>query len=358
MNASFRALAYERELPHAIVTAHGSYKRRKGVIIKLSDDSGHLGIGDASPLPGFSRDTFEELGRDLDGIVVGMRAGGFEFFREFFETSSGNPSLIFALGTALDDLSARALGRSVARLHSDNPASRVEVNGLLGDGALRLMAGRARRLWEDGFRSFKVKVGAGEPDHDVKRILAIADAAPEAKLRLDANGAWDTERGRRVLDGIPTEMIEFVEQPLPVGHIKESWQMCCDYGIRLALDEEVSTVEQAQRVIDQRACDVVVLKPMVLGSARACNMLAQVARSKGMDVIYTSSWESDIGIAATLHLAAALGPNSPAMGLSTAGMIAEGIVKNPLKIENGHLKVPEGPGLGLELAPEILERLK
>jgi L-alanine-DL-glutamate epimerase-like enolase superfamily enzyme len=117
-------------------------------------------------------------------------------------------------------------------------------------------------------------------------------------------------------------------------------------------------LREADRLLAAEACDVIVIKPMLVGGIMASVALARQATAKRVRVIYTSSWESDIGLAATLHLAAALGPNPPAMGLSTAGMISEGIVTNPLKIENGFLKVPEGPGLGMELAPEILAQLK
>ena len=358
MKAKFRAVKYQRELPQAIITAHGSYKSRQGVVIKLSDDSGNLGIGDAAPLPGFSRDSFEDLCRGIDGLVAGIQGGGFDFFQDFFETSEDQPSLTFGLGTALESLNSSALGVPLSRWLAKDAATRVAVNGLLGDAEPAQMATQALQVWQKGHRTLKVKMAAGAPSRDVARILAIVEAVPLAKLRLDANGGWTVEQAREVLGAIPNESIDFVEQPLAKGRIKDSWTLCCDHGIRLALDEEVSTVQDAMSIIDQRACDVIVLKPMVLGSLRASYLLAQAARARNIEVIYTSSWESDIGIAATLHLAAALGPNPPAMGLSTAGMIADGIVSNPLKIENGYLKVPEGPGLGMELAPEILERLK
>lgn len=357
MNAKFRAVSYRRDLPKAIVTSHGSYRTRDGVIIRLSDDSGHTGIGDAAPLPGFSRETFEELGRGLTRLVGGLRTGGFDHFQRFYETTDDIPSLIFGLGTALEDLAARAQGVSLCRWLASNAASHVKVNGLLGDGAPTQMAKRAQSLVREGFTTLKVKVAAGSAKRDIERINAIADAAPAAQLRLDANGGWTAELASEVLSNVPIERIEFVEQPLPVGNVKESWRLCGGHGVKLALDEEVSTVEDAKSIIERRACDAIVLKPMILGSFRAPYLLALAAQKEGMSVVYTSSWESDVGIAATLHLAAALGPDAPAMGLSTAGSIAKGIVAQPLRIESGAIRVPHGLGLGVELASEILQKL-
>jgi muconate cycloisomerase len=200
----------------------------------------------------------------------------------------------------------------------------------------------------------KIKVGYDSPADDVLRIRAATEAASHELFRLDANGGWDAQWAEQVLSQIPTEQIDFIEQPFARGRWRMATEFAKKFRVRLALDEEIQTLSDAQRLVAGHASDVIVLKPMVIGHFFGCFQLAQRARAAGMEVIYTSSWESDIGIAATLHLAAALGPNPPAMGLSTAGTIADGIVKTPLRIENGYLRVPEGPGLGIELAPELL----
>ena len=358
MKAKFRAVPYTRDLTQPISTAHGTYHTRRGVIIKLSDDSATLGIGEAAPLPGFSRDTFESMCQGIDEFVSGIRIRGFDYVREYIETCEDQPSFVFGLGTALESAQASALALPLSKWLAKQAATSVPVNGLLGDAEPGPISGQAARQWRAGHRTFKVKVAVGSPQRDIERIQAVVDAVPEATLRLDANGGWTIDQARIVLDAISPARIDFIEQPLSTGLVKESWALCRDRGLRLALDEEVSTVEDAMSVIDRRACDVIILKPMVLGSLRASYLIALAAQGRAMEVVYTSSWESDIGIAATLHLAAALGPNPPAMGLSTAGMISEGIVTNPLKIENGYLKVPEGPGLGMELAPEILAQLQ
>lgn len=357
MNGKFRTAPYDRVLPRAIVTAHGTYKSRQGVIVRLSDDQGRVGLGDAAPLPGFSRDTFEDLCQGLTQLASGMSGDSLEYVTKFYESSPNLPSLTFGLGTAIEDLNARALDVPLSHWLNRESAPRVAINGLIGDGSAAVIGQRARELWQEGFRVFKVKVAAGKTATDIERILAVIEATPEVKLRLDANAGWTVDQASEVLKQIPRANIDCVEQPLTIGQIKESRQLCSIHGVRLALDEEATTVETARSIISQRACEVIVLKPMVLGSFRACFLLAQEARERDIEVIYTSSWESDIGIAATLHLAAALGTNPPAMGLSTAGMIAEGIVKSPLKIEGGYLEIPKGPGLGMELVPEFLSRL-
>ncbi len=358
MTPTIQTCTYRKTLPRAIVTAHGSYDTREGAIIRLSDGTGQYGLGDAAPLPGFSRDSFAQMCLALDGLAQHAANEELADLVRLCETMYDLPALAFAVGAAIEDLNARRRGLPLCRSLAADAAARIPINGLIGDGDATGAREQVLELWASEYRVFKVKVAAGSPERDIERILAIIHAVPEAKLRLDANAGWKMEQVHEVMKQIPVENLDFLEQPLSIGRIQESRRLCHDHGVRLALDEDVSTFDQAHSIISERACDVVVLKPMVLGSFRASYLLAQAALAQKMEVIYTSVWESDIGIAATLHLAAALGPNPSAMGLSTAGMIADGIVEKPLRIENGFLKVPEGPGLGMELAPELLERLK
>jgi o-succinylbenzoate synthase len=264
---------------------------------------------------------------------------------------------MFAASSALWDLSLHRRGRSLSKHVTQFAAEKIAINGLLDDGAPELMAVQADKLVSQGRTSIKMKLGVGLPERDLERVKAVADVSPEITLRLDVNGAWSGDTLRRMLRKLPIQRVEFIEQPLTTGKAPQSLEICSHFGCRLGLDEEIDGVDMAERVLDRQGCDVIILKPIMIGGLHSCLHLAKRAADAGIEVIYTSSWESDVGIAATLHLAAALGPHPPAMGLSTAGMISEGIVKTPLKIENGFLKVPEGPGLGIELAPELLAQL-
>lgn len=147
--------------------------------------------------------------------------------------------------------------------------------------------------------------------------------------------------------------LEFLEQPLPVGQAERARDLMTPFGVPLALDEEVSNGADATRLITDGLCDGVVLKPMVMGGLLTSLSLAELAARAGVKVIFTSTWESDVGLAATLHLACAVGPTAAACGLSTAGMIAEDLVEPALKITNGHLSAARQVGLGLHLEGSV-----
>jgi o-succinylbenzoate synthase len=356
MIARIVSAEYSRSLPKPIVTSHGEYQNRAGIILAIWDDEGRVGLGEAAPLPGFSRESLEDVARSLASIqsapprsVEALMAMAAEHVKV--------PSLQFALECAALDLEAQARDITLAAVLAHEPLSSVQVNGLIGDGETSEMARRATELWAAEYMTFKVKVAAGDPARDLARINAITRAAPQAHLRLDANGGWDRDTAELVMSAIPIEHIEFLEQPFPVGLADSAKKLCAAHGVRLALDEEIDSISAGETIVSARGCDVIVLKPMILGSVLACHRLATTAVAQGMTAIYTSSWESDIGLGATLHLPAALGQEGLSMGLSTAGMIADGIIDRPLRIENARLLVPERSGLGLRLSSEFLSRL-
>lgn len=362
---SVRVIPYDVALARPIVTSHGVYAQRSGFVLTLHDEDGVLAIGDVAPLPGFSSESLEDCALAARMLMWQLEQDMFASIGDWENSKSAphvstmpaRPALWFGLATALADWRGKRRDQPLGQIVQANAACSIPINGLIAELELEKLIKRSETLWEAGYRSFKLKVAACDPDMDVSRIKTLCETLPRARVRLDANQGWDSKVARYVLSRVPHEQLEFIEEPLHPGNAKSAQSLCRELGLRLALDETAASLHIAQHLIAERMCDVIVVKPMILGRWYQCHLLAQQAMEAGIEVIYTSSWESDVGIAATLHLAAALGPNAPAMGLSTAGMISDGIVKTPLKIENGFLKVPEGPGLGIELAPELLAQL-
>ncbi|MBI3871521.1 MAG: o-succinylbenzoate synthase [candidate division Zixibacteria bacterium] len=367
-NLSLSAIPYVRLLQQAIVTAHGSYHERRGLILILRDGDGRCGLGDTSPLLGFSRETLDDVPCGLEGIRRELSRGNADIVPDSIDDvlqqedrQPGHarlpPSLRFAWDTARCDLAARRQGIPLAGWLCPDAARTVPVNALLSDSSPSALTRKAVEYLRQGFTTFKIKVGVGSVANDVARVRAVRDAVPDAALRFDANGGWDENQLEEALNGLCDLRLEFIEQPLGVGRSGESRRICRDHGVALALDEDAGNPKQALDLIEAGACDVLVVKPMMMGGIGACLTIARQAKDHGIRIVYTSLWESDVGLAATLHLAAALGSDPPACGLSTAGMIAEGLVDQPLRIEAGHLVIRRLPGLGMNLSDELLAEM-
>jgi L-alanine-DL-glutamate epimerase-like enolase superfamily enzyme len=188
-------------------------------------------------------------------------------------------------------------------------------------------------------------------------VEAVRDAlGPGVRLRLDANGAWTAGQAIETIRCMERFGLEFVEQPVAAGNPQEMARVRAAVGVRIAADEDVTSPAAARRVLAAGAADCLVLKPMVLGGLRTAMEIAAMARAAGAGVIVTTTIDSGVATAATLHLAAALPEDTPACGLATGALLAADIIDPPLAPKRGCLRLPDGPGLGVDLDEAALSR--
>ena len=209
----------------------------------------------------------------------------------------------------------------------------VAVNGFVS-GTAPLAGGAASEAWL-GFPSVKVKVGRMTPDADVERVARVRDLiGPATALRVDANGAWDVETAVATLTRLAQYDLEFAEQP--VAGLDDLAAVRRRVPMPIAADECVRGVADARRCHAIAAADIVVLKVQPLGGVR---MALAVADAAGVPAVVTSMYETSIGLAAGLALAAAL-PTLPfACGLATLGEIAGDVTATPLRPRGGVLTI-------------------
>jgi o-succinylbenzoate synthase len=333
------------------------YSEREGFLLRVRGHGGLYGLGDVAPLFGFSpespddaRQQWNALRGRVEQLNLPESVQAISYISMDLQREHGCcQSLLFGIEVSLAELAAKTTGVELARWLNPDAGNEIEVNALLHAPDSSELQRQAIEKAEAGYRTFKLKVGSAPITNDVARIRAVRDAVPSGNIRIDANAAWDARRFRDLCGQIAPFGLEFVEQPLPIGEAQHARDISSEFGVPLALDEEAESGEDAQRLIEQRLCDVLVLKPMVVGGLIECLRLAKLAEMSQIGVVFTSVWESDVGLAATLHLAAACRGVSRAAGLSTAGIIAAGLVGPALRIERGRLHVPARPGLGLEL---------
>jgi O-succinylbenzoate synthase len=230
------------------------------------------------------------------------------------------------------------------------PARRdsVAVNAIVpavGPEDAAALAAAARAV---GITTVKVKVGdAG----DVDRVAAVRAAlGPHAAIRVDANGAWDVDTALATIARLAPFDLELVEQP--VASIDDlavvRRRLPGSFAVAIATDECVRSVDDACRLRRLEAADVLVLKVQPLGGVAAALAVAEAA---GLPALVSSMFESSVGLAAGVALAAAL-PDLPyACGLGSAALFAADVVPEPLVPVDG--RVPVGRVVP---DPELLAR--
>jgi O-succinylbenzoate synthase len=186
-----------------------------------------------------------------------------------------------------------------------------------------------------GCRTAKVKVaepGQSEAD-DLARVEAVRDAlGPGGRVRVDANGAWDTATAIRMLRALGE--LEYAEQPCAT--LDELAEVRRQVDVPIAADESIRRAEDPLRVRAAGAADIVVLKVQPLGGVRAA---LAVAEACGLPVVVSSAVETSVGLAAGLALAAALPELPYACGLGTLSLLEGDVVRDPLAAVEGVIEV-------------------
>ncbi len=328
-------------------TAGGTMTHREGLLLRLSTDSGHVGLGEASPHPaagpGATRELDEALAR------VGPRLIGAEV--DCLPGVGLPPPLACAIDTAALDLLAKERNVSVASLLSEQPRSSVTVNATIAAERADDAADEARAARRDAFGCVKLKVGmAGSIEEECRRVAAVRQAlGPDVQLRLDANGAWNVEQAIATIEALEEFSLELVEQPVAADDLEGMRSVRQSVRTPIAADESITSLAAAQRVLELDAAQVIVVKPMVVGGLRAAKRIVDAAHAAGAATVITTTIDAGVGAAAALHLAASLPEDSPACGLATGSLLAGDIVIDPLLAREGRMTVPRGSGLGVEL---------
>ena len=313
-------------------TAVRGVAERVGFVIRLAEPGapGRVGLGEAAIAPEVGTESFEQAERALQRPPLRM---------DELDALSGTPAARHGIELALLDLAAQREGVPLARMLAPGAPLTFEVSALLVSPGMADLAREARRAVEDGFRTLKLKVSAGDA---WARAAVVRDAAgPQVLLRLDANGAWTTEEALRLLQELRPLGIELCEQPTRdlLGLAGAAVTIAAD---ELCVSEPDSALERARAVV---------LKPMALGGVLPALRLAARARARGIGTLVTSSLDGAIARAGAAHLAAALlahGPQ-PAAGLATGALLLEDLCEDLLAPRRGSITIPAVPGLGLSL---------
>ncbi|HEX6234038.1 MAG TPA: o-succinylbenzoate synthase [Jiangellaceae bacterium] len=190
-----------------------------------------------------------------------------------------------------------------------------------------------------GCTTAKVKVAAAgqHPGDDEERLRAVRDAVGRAgRIRIDVNGAWDVGEATALIPRYDRAAggLEYVEQPCRT--VEELAAVRRAVGVPIAADESIRRTGDPARVADLHAADVAVLKVQPLGGVRAC---LRIAEQIGLPVVVSSAFETSVGIAAGVGLAAALPELPYACGLATVGLLEHDVVDDQLVAVDGALPV-------------------
>lgn len=345
--AAAEVIPYALPFREPYITAAGRLDRREMALFRLRSEDGLIGLGEAVPLSLRGGATLSQVVGELE--MLGRQDSLSESNITGSAASLSAPARCAAL-TALLDLRGRRAAAENAEPPSPSPP--VRCNATLVAGEPAGVAADAERWAAEGFSTFKLKVGDGD---DVGQVRAVREAlGPAARIRIDANGAWDVGTAREILAALEPFDVELVEQP--VATLAESVEVAGETTIPIAGDESIECREDAERAAVTGAFELTGVKLSKVGGPEAAIEIAEV-----LPAYLSSALDGPVGIAAAAQVAQTLNEASEgaatglAHGLATQRLFASTVASVGCELRDGMLHAPEGPGLGVEIDEAALE---
>jgi L-Ala-D/L-Glu epimerase len=361
--AEVEIVPYALPFQRPYVTARGTLERREMILLRLRTEAGAVGLGEAVPLSLRGGDTPRRVERSLARVARRLARLDVAAMTDEQPLAAAVDAVIHvtagrrlpapakaAVEIALFDLAGRISGTPLWRMLRGSSSAPLRCNATLAADSPRGLAAEAAAWRERGFETFKLKLGLGD---DQERAQAVREAVgAEAHLRVDANGAWSTDQAATVLEEIEPLGIELVEQP--TATLREMATVAAATPIPIAADESVTSAKDAEKAARAGACRLATVKLSKVGGIGTASGIAAE-----LPVYLSSSLDGPVGIAAAAHAAQALyrDHDDPGLahGLATQELFDGTIASVECEVREGLLRLPEGPGLGVEIDERALQ---
>ena len=282
--------------------SRGTAAETEVVTVELTDEAGRVGVGAAGPSSyyGESADSVEAALPPLLSVVeeVGNPHRQQPIERRLADAAAEEAAARAAVSIAVDDLAARQADEPLFQRFGLDPDAAPETSYTVAIDSPESMAERARKAVAEGYSVLKVKLGTGR---DRERLEAVREAAPDARIRVDANCDWTAEQAVANTAWLTDVGVEFLEQPVLADDIQGLRRVHVEGEVPVAADESCVTAGDVPAVAD--AVDVVVVKLMKCGGLRPAMQQILTAQSHGLDVMLGCMLESNASIAGSCALA-------------------------------------------------------
>ena len=330
------------------------------VFLKITTDDGYVGWGEQRALPSWSYETTESIVSTIELHIKPLLIGKNPLNRNEIDraiynalkpaVSNGHPFAKAAVDIALYDLCGRILDVPLHVLLGGKRHDKLPLCYALSIDTPEIMGLKAEALFP--CKCFKVKVG-GVPDADARRLRAVHEAVPDAKLWIDANQSYTPANAVALLKRVEDiREIYCLEQPVAsqdwfgMKHVREK------VSVPIAIDEGCFSHYDLGKICRLECADAVVLKICKSGGLSGCTKSASVAEANGIEILGSGLTEAGVGFIASVHLFSTMDLVLPPE--LNAPAFLQTLVTNGIEIDNHVVTVPDGPGLGIELDEDYI----
>ncbi|PYN96565.1 MAG: hypothetical protein DMD91_21040 [Candidatus Rokuibacteriota bacterium] len=356
------AMLVEVPLHQPVKGVHGLTTLQRSVLAHVVADSGHEGWGNVDPTPGYSKIPADRVHATIGRLapsLVGMDAFSLHrLLARMDEDSAAESEAKAAVEMAVLDLQGRALGVPVHVLLGGARRDEVGLNAWIGAVPPAQAAREATAWMARGFRTAKIKV-AGATDEGVERVAAVRAAIGDRlKLRVDFNESLTLAEAAPFIRRLEPYALTLVEQPIERNDIPGLAAIRRAISIPLMADESVTGPASLIDIIRREAADIVKLKVMKQGGLLRTRAMLECAAAAGLRVVIGHGF----GLTLSTLAEAAVAATSDAVldGCEAVGPLkmAGDVVTDPVRLDDGVLRLSSAPGLGATVDPDALKRYR
>ena len=355
---------YPSVLPFRFLDGPGG-TGRAAVLIKITTDDGTVGWGESVPIPRWSYETLEAaviaIDRYLKPGIIGKSPFDFEGIFKAMDSeirpsfTTGMPITKAGIDIALHDLIGKITGRNIAELWGRTTGDELELSWTVSTTDLDEAGRLVEQGLDKGFKHFNIKVGP-DLDYDLKLVDRVRQLVPETFLWADANGDYDLATALQACPRLADAGVPMLEQPIPINQISGYQRLVAQGALPILVDEGMVDPSLVFEFIKLGCMDGVAMKPSRTGGLESARQQIEMLENSGLLFLGSGLTDPDVSLAASLILYSAYNLRYPA-ALNGPQFLAESIITEPFEPVEGKVRVPKGPGLGIEVDEDKLNDL-
>jgi L-Ala-D/L-Glu epimerase len=327
------------------------------VVVKMTDQDGNVGWGEAGPSRRWSAETTESCASSIREYLAPALIGHDIFdiagahARMNLEVAPGldpgQPIAKCALDVAMHDLVCRRLGISLQSWLGAKRLDRVRLARLVSAATPDAAAELTRAGLAEGYQGFKVKVGHHK-HLDLDIVRAVVETAKDCYVWPDANQGYTLEEAVRMARALERLGVPLFEQPVAMSDVSAMKKLLSSTSLTIGLDEAAIGIPFVIDLIRREAVECLAIKVSKVGGIHYARQMCDLALNAGLKLIGSGLQDAPIGFAASVHLFAAYGMTDP-VDLNGPQFIADDYLQSPFPIERMTAVVPTSPGLGIAI---------
>jgi len=335
--------------------------RRPSVLVRLTDDEGYQGWGQAVPTPTWTYETPETvettIANYLAEAIIGMNPKDVPAIHDrmnhtiYPAFSIGQPLAKAAIDIACYDLVGKRMNQPIAALLGQYKPISLQLSWTINSMDMAVVAAQLEEGQQRGYRNFNFKVGPPQTEtFDLNLAKEIKTFSPDGFLWADANTGYTMDSALEIVPKLADIGVDVIESPLSPYQIRGYQALRRQGALPIFMDEGIIMDAVVEEFIALEMLDGITVKTARSAGIWQSQKIIRLAKERGIALLGSGLTDPDISLSASLHLFAWAGIDKPC-ALNGPQFLGSTLIENGLEQQGDMIQVPQGPGLGIEMKP-------